>query len=89
MTSDYDPATFDDSILVTIDPGDELPESEPRGLEFYERCVEKKLASDGDAARVATVRQTMQRLMARSSAPEQNREDYDLIVRYLAHGRLD
>lgn len=89
MASDYDPGTFDDSILVTIDSGDELPESEPRGLEFYERCVEKKLATDADAARVAAVRETMQRLMSRTGAPEQNREDYDLIVRYLLHGRVN
>jgi hypothetical protein len=89
MGSHYDSRTFDDSPLLTIDSDDESRDSDAPGLELYKRSVEKKLAADTDPARIATVRETMQRLLSRTNSPEKNHQDYYLIVRYLLHGRLE
>ncbi|HUG94393.1 MAG TPA: hypothetical protein VML55_26415, partial [Planctomycetaceae bacterium] len=74
-------------VLLTIDAS-EADEVGSR-TSLLEKCVEQRLAGEGDPARHAAILDALNRLRSRNNPPNEIIADHELIVRYLLHGRLD
>ena len=77
---------FDDGVLLTIDASEA---DETGGTPLLEKCVEQRLAREGDPVRHAAILDALNRLRSRESSPDKIVQDHELIVRYLLHGRVD
>ena len=87
MHPDYEITVFEDGVLLTIDASED--DETGGGAPMLEKCVERRLAEEGDPARHAVILEALNRLRSRKNPPDKVLEDHELIVRYVLHGRVD